>query len=36
MKVDEMGGTCGSQGGGERFLRGFSWKALREETTEKT
>jgi hypothetical protein len=33
MKEDEVGGTCGTHGGGERCLQGFGWEALKEETT---
>jgi hypothetical protein len=28
-KEDEVGGTCGTHGGGERCLQGFGWKARR-------
>jgi hypothetical protein len=28
MKKDEVGGTCGTHGGGERCLQGFGWEAL--------
>jgi hypothetical protein len=31
-----VGGTCGTHGGGERFLQGFGWEAQKLETTEKT
>jgi len=31
-----VGGTCGTQGGGERCLQGFGWEARKEETTGKT
>jgi hypothetical protein len=33
---DEVGGTCGMHGGGERCLQGFGWEAWNEETTGKT
>jgi hypothetical protein len=33
---DEVGRTCGTHGGGERFLQDFGWEARREETTGKT
>jgi hypothetical protein len=31
MKEDEVGGTCGTHGGGERCLQGFDWEARRKE-----
>jgi hypothetical protein len=33
IKEDEIGGTCGTHGGGERCLQDFGSEALREETT---
>jgi hypothetical protein len=33
---DEVGGTCGTRGGGERCLQGFGWEARKEDTTGKT
>jgi hypothetical protein len=36
MMEDEVGGTCSTHGGGERYLQDFDWKARREETTGKT
>jgi hypothetical protein len=36
VKEDEVGGSCGTHGGGERCLQGFGWEARREETTGKT
>jgi hypothetical protein len=36
IKEDEVGGTCGTHGGGERCLQGFGWEDLRYETTGKT
>jgi hypothetical protein len=36
MKEDEVGGTCGTQGGGERYLQGFGWEARRQENIGKT
>jgi hypothetical protein len=27
MKDAEVGGTCGTHGGGERCLQGFGWEA---------
>jgi hypothetical protein len=29
-KGDEIGGTCGTHGGRERCLQGFSWEVRRE------
>jgi hypothetical protein len=29
MKEDEVGGTCGTHGGGERCLQGFGWETRR-------
>jgi hypothetical protein len=29
MKEDEVGGTCGTHGGGERCLQGSGWDARR-------
>jgi hypothetical protein len=31
-----VGGTCGTHGGGERYLKDFGWEARRKETTGKT
>jgi hypothetical protein len=31
-----VGGTCGTQGGGERCLQDFRWDVRREETTGKS
>jgi hypothetical protein len=31
-----VGGTCGTHGEGEKYLRGFDWETRREETTAKT
>jgi hypothetical protein len=28
---DEVGGTCGTHGGGERCLQGFGWEARKED-----
>jgi hypothetical protein len=28
-KEDEVGGTCGMHGEGERYLQGFGWEAQR-------
>jgi hypothetical protein len=36
MKEDQVGGTCGTHGGGERCLQSFGWEDRREETTGKT
>jgi hypothetical protein len=36
IKEDEVGGTCGTHGEGERCLQGFGWESRREETTGKT
>jgi hypothetical protein len=36
IKEDEVGGTCGTHGGGVRCLQSFGWEARREETTGKT
>jgi hypothetical protein len=36
IKEVEVGGTCGTHGGGERCLQCFSWEARRQETTGKT
>jgi hypothetical protein len=29
IKEDEVGGTCGTHGGGDRCLQGFGWEARR-------
>jgi hypothetical protein len=31
-----VGGTCGTHGGGEKYVEGFGWEAQRKETTGKT
>jgi hypothetical protein len=36
VKANEVGGTCGTHGGGEKSEQGFGGKALRKETTWKT
>jgi hypothetical protein len=36
MKEDKVGGTCGMQGGGERFTQGSGWEARMLENTGKT
>jgi hypothetical protein len=36
MKEDEVGGTCGTHGGGERFLQGFGSEERRQENPGKT
>jgi hypothetical protein len=29
IRIDDVGGTCGTHGGGERCLQGFDWEARR-------
>jgi hypothetical protein len=36
VKVNEVGGTCGTHGRGEKSVQGFGGKARRKETTWKT
>jgi hypothetical protein len=36
IKDNEVGGTCGTHGGGEESVQGFGGKAKRKETTWKT
>jgi hypothetical protein len=36
IKKNEVGGTCGTRGRGEKSVQGFSGKARRKETTGKT
>jgi hypothetical protein len=36
LKANEVGGACGTHGRGEKSVQGFSGKARRKETTEKT
>jgi hypothetical protein len=36
VKVNEVGGACGTHGRGEKIVQGFGGKARRKETTQKT
>jgi hypothetical protein len=36
VKANEVGGTCGTHGRGEKSIQGFGGKAQRKETTGKT
>jgi hypothetical protein len=36
VKANEVGGACGTHGGGEKSVQGFGGKAGRKETTEKS
>jgi hypothetical protein len=36
VKANEVGGTCGTHGRGEKSVQGFGGKAQRKETTGKT
>jgi hypothetical protein len=36
VKANEVGGACGTHGGGEKSVQGFGGKARRNETTGKT